>query len=199
MSVTVGRTLLVFGLAGFLLAGCATAPEQEAGGPGPESGEGAGAAGKDGAPAAGEGGGAEARGLGEGTTAEGEALEAGDAGAAAEKDSGRPEKYRVFFDFDSSDIRPEARKLLKKHAEYLKAHPGIEVLLEGHADERGSREYNLGLGERRAKSVRQLLEVNGVAARRLEVISYGEERPLREGDTEEAYAKNRRVRIRYRE
>lgn len=191
------RTVAVV-LAGLLLlAGCATTEEEPA-----ETREDTGAAtapseeeaGTDGAPQ--EDDGTEARGLEDGAAAEGEALAEGET-APGDEDVSRPEENRVFFAFDSAEIREEGRELIKAHAEYLKANRDIRVLLEGHTDERGSREYNLGLGERRAKSVRRLLGVNGVSSGRLEVVSFGEERPLREGDSEEAYAKNRRVRIRY--
>lgn len=190
------RTVAVM-LAGLLLlSGCATTeeptgtPEDTGAATAPSEGE----AGTDGAPQ--EGDGAEARGLEDGAAAEGEALAEGET-APGDEGISRPEDNRVFFAFDSAEVREKGRELIKAHAEYLKANREIRVLLEGHTDERGSREYNLGLGERRAKSVRRLLRVNGVSSSRLEVVSFGEERPLREGDSEEAYAKNRRVRIRY--
>lgn len=190
------RTVAVI-LAGLLLlAGCATTeeptgtPEDTDAATAPSEEE----AGTDGAPQDGDG--AEARGLEDGAAAEGEALAEGETAPGGEGIS-RPEENRVFFAFDSAEVREEGREVIKAHAEYLKANRDIRVLLEGHTDERGSREYNLGLGERRAKSVRRLLGVNGVSSGRLEVVSFGEERPLREGDSEEAYAKNRRVRIRY--
>lgn len=188
------RTVAVMMAGLLLLAGCATTEE------GPtETPEDTGAASEEQAGAEGtpeEGDGAQARGLEEGAGAEGEALAEGE---TAPEDEGvpRPEDNRVFFAFDSAEVQEEGRELIKAHAEYLKAHRDIRVLLEGHTDKRGSREYNLGLGERRAKSVRRLLGVNGVSSARLEVVSFGEERPLREGDSEEAHAKNRRVRIRY--
>lgn len=105
---------------------------------------------------------------------------------------------RVFyFDFDQSELKPEAREALVYHANHLKANPNVRVRLEGHADERGTREYNLALGERRAQSVERYLEVQGVSPNQLETISYGEERPAQNGSTEAAYAQNRRVELVY--
>jgi len=103
----------------------------------------------------------------------------------------------VHFDFDSAAIRAEDRPSLEAHAQYLAAHPNASVILEGHADERGSREYNIGLGERRAKSVRQLLTLLGASDGQVQTISYGEERPVALGHDETAWAQNRRVRLNY--
>ena len=103
-------------------------------------------------------------------------------------------KKTVFlFDFDKSDLRQEDRDALVYHAAKLKANPNIHIRLEGHADERGTRAYNLALGERRSKAVSSYLQVQGVAASQMENISYGEERPADPGKTEAAYSKNRRV------
>jgi peptidoglycan-associated lipoprotein len=98
-----------------------------------------------------------------------------------------------YFEFDKSDLTAEARDALVVHAADLKANPSRRVRLEGHADERGTREYNLALGERRSQAVERYLQVQGVAAGQMEVISYGEERPVDSGTTEAAYSKNRRV------
>jgi peptidoglycan-associated lipoprotein len=103
----------------------------------------------------------------------------------------------VYFDFDSSEIRPDARPVIEANARYLAANPAITTTLEGHTDERGTREYNIGLGERRAEAVRRAMSVYGVAAGQMRTISYGEERPADPGHTEESYAKNRRVEIVY--
>jgi peptidoglycan-associated lipoprotein len=99
----------------------------------------------------------------------------------------------VYFDFDSSDIRPEYASLIAAQARRLVASPGLRVRLEGHTDERGSREYNVALGERRAQAVRRALLLQGVADAQVVTISYGEERPAAEGGDEAAYQKNRRV------
>lgn len=99
----------------------------------------------------------------------------------------------VYFDFDKSEIKPEAVPVLRAHAEYLMNHPDARVLIEGHCDERGSREYNIALGERRANAVKSFLEAEGVDGVQLSTISYGEERPAVEGHNEAAWAKNRRA------
>jgi peptidoglycan-associated lipoprotein len=103
----------------------------------------------------------------------------------------------VYFDFDSSELRPEDTTMVTRHAQQLSQHPELKVRLEGHADERGSREYNIGLGERRAQTVRRLLLIQGASADQISTVSFGEERPAMMGSTEEAYAKNRRVEFKY--
>ncbi len=100
----------------------------------------------------------------------------------------------VYFDFDKYDLTPEARAILLAHAEKLKG-SSVAVRLEGHADERGSREYNMALGEKRAKAARDFLVLQGVKAASLEVVSYGEERPVATGHDDASYAQNRRVEI----
>lgn len=104
-----------------------------------------------------------------------------------------PDERTIYFDFDRDTIRPEFEPVLLQHAEYLRANPNATVVLQGHGDERGTREYNLGLGERRAQSVERFLTLQGVSPSQLEVVSYGEERPAVDGHSEEAYAQNRRV------
>lgn len=99
----------------------------------------------------------------------------------------------VHFDFDKYNIRPDAAEVLKRKAEWLKENPEVKVIIEGHCDERGTNQYNLALGERRANSSKQFLIKLGIAAERMETISYGEERPLDPGHNEEAWAKNRRA------
>lgn len=99
----------------------------------------------------------------------------------------------VFFDYDKYDLRSDARQLLQDNARYLKENSGFSVLLEGHCDERGTNEYNLALGERRADAVRSYLIDLGVDGSRLSTISYGEEKPFALGHTENAWSQNRRV------
>jgi len=108
------------------------------------------------------------------------------------------DQYVVYFDFDRSDIRPDFNEMLAAHGSYLASNPNVSVRLEGHADETGSREYNIGLGERRAQSVRQILLLQGASASQLSTVSYGEERPAALGSDEESYSLNRRVEIVYR-
>lgn len=103
----------------------------------------------------------------------------------------------IYFDFDQSTIRAEFREVLNGHAAYLAANPGARIVLEGHADERGTREYNMALGERRGNSVSRYLVVQGVSVDAIEVVSFGEERPVNEGHDEASWAENRRVEIRY--
>lgn len=99
----------------------------------------------------------------------------------------------VYFDFDQDVIREDGRAVLMNHAARLKK--GGKAVLEGHCDERGTREYNMALGERRAKAVRDFLVIQGVNSAQLETVSYGEERPADANSSEEAWAKNRRVEI----
>jgi peptidoglycan-associated lipoprotein len=100
---------------------------------------------------------------------------------------------RIFFSFDRSDISPEAREILTRQADWLRRYPNVTVTIEGHCDERGTREYNLALGERRAQAAKNVLVAAGIPASRISTISYGKERPAVVGSTEEAYAQNRRA------
>lgn len=108
-----------------------------------------------------------------------------------------PRITTIYFDFDKSNIRSEYYDLLNAHAAYLQANSNAKVVLEGHTDERGTREYNLALGERRANSVQRYLTLQGVPSSQIEVVSYGEERPAVRGQTREAYDQNRRVEFVY--
>lgn len=101
----------------------------------------------------------------------------------------------VYFTYDSSEIRPEYLEVVAAHAAFLAKYPNAKVRLEGHADERGSREYNIGLGERRAQAVRRALQLSGATEAQIATVSYGEERPAVPGGDEAAYAQNRRVEI----
>lgn len=106
-----------------------------------------------------------------------------------------PSENVVYFDFDSTALNDAGRKVIAAYGRYLAANPSARVRLEGHTDERGSREYNVGLGERRAVAVQQQLLSAGASARQLSVTSYGEERPAATGSNAAAWAKNRRVEI----
>ena len=103
----------------------------------------------------------------------------------------------VYFDFDQDSVKPEFQAILACHAKYLQDRPESRVTLEGHADERGSREYNLALGERRALAVRRQLVLLGATAGQIRTVSYGEERPVAEGHDEQSYGLNRRAEISY--
>lgn len=105
----------------------------------------------------------------------------------------------VYFDYDQADILPEFNAMLAAHGRYLAQNPRASVRLEGHADERGSREYNIGLGERRAQAVRRALSLQGATAEQLSTVSYGEERPAVLGSDDEAWRLNRRVELVYRQ
>lgn len=103
----------------------------------------------------------------------------------------------IYFEFDSSRIQPDFQQAIQAHAAYLADHPDVRLRLEGHTDERGTREYNVALGERRANAVKQALVIAGARANQLSTLSFGEERPAETGSTEAAYAKNRRVELVY--
>lgn len=99
----------------------------------------------------------------------------------------------IHFEYDQARLTAEARKALAGNAEWIKSNPNVTIQIEGHTDERGSVEYNLSLGERRAKSVKTYLEGLGIEPKRMTIISYGEEKPIATGDSEAAWSKNRRA------
>jgi peptidoglycan-associated lipoprotein len=103
----------------------------------------------------------------------------------------------VFFDYDSFTLKPEARAIIEKNAQYLQANKQSKAMLEGHTDERGGREYNLALGQKRSESVRRALTLLGVSESQIEAVSFGKEKPAASGADESALAKNRRVEIKY--
>jgi peptidoglycan-associated lipoprotein len=98
---------------------------------------------------------------------------------------------RVFFAYDQATISPEGQQILQRQAEWLKRYPQVSITIEGHCDERGTREYNLALGERRAAAVKSVLVALGIPSARVQTISYGKERPIVVGSSEEGYAQNR--------
>ncbi len=103
----------------------------------------------------------------------------------------------IYFEFNQAKISDDDREFISAHANYLSANSSVSVVLEGHADERGTREYNLSLGERRAKAVMQLLLLQGASKSQIQVISFGEERPVELGHDESSWSKNRRVELLY--
>jgi peptidoglycan-associated lipoprotein len=112
--------------------------------------------------------------------------------AGSQQDLAATAGDRVYFAYDKSDISPEARAILTKQSDWLKKNANVTVTVEGHCDERGTREYNLALGERRATAVKNVLVALGIPANRVSTISYGKERPAVVGSTEAAWAQNRR-------
>jgi peptidoglycan-associated lipoprotein len=161
-----------------LLAGCTSAPDRQAGADVSEQSMGAGTYGGDASTAA---------------ASVGEAWQ----GDPLENPNSLLASRVIYFDFDQSTVRADYLDVISAHADYLAANPQVVVRLEGHADERGTREYNLGLGENRANSVRSLMMAQGVADNQLVVVSYGEERAAAYEHNEEAWALNRRVELVY--
>ena len=106
-------------------------------------------------------------------------------------------KRTIYFMLDSSEVMPDFVPVIAAHAQYLIANPAQRITLEGNADERGSREYNIALGEQRAKSVASMMKVQGVSENQLDIVSYGEEKPAAFGSDEEAWERNRRVELVY--
>lgn len=107
-------------------------------------------------------------------------------------------KRSIFFDFDSFVVKPEYQSVVEAHGKFLVANPNRKVTIEGHADERGSREYNLALGQKRADAVKSRLRLLGVQESQIETVSFGEEKPMALGSNEEAWAQNRRADLNYR-
>lgn len=118
-------------------------------------------------------------------------------GANQQADSRIPEVRTIYFDYDRDTIKSEYESAVMAHARYLRANPNAQVVLHGHTDERGTREYNMALGERRARAVQRFLNIQGVSNSQMSVVSYGEERPAASGQSESAYSQNRRVVFNY--
>ncbi|MCP1314279.1 MULTISPECIES: peptidoglycan-associated lipoprotein Pal [unclassified Halomonas] len=114
-------------------------------------------------------------------------------GAGQQADSRIPEVRTIYFDYDRDSIKSEYESVVMAHARYLQSNPNARVTLQGHTDERGTREYNMALGERRARAVQRFLNIQGVSPSQMSVVSYGEERPAVNGQGESAYSQNRRV------
>jgi len=129
------------------------------------------------------------------------------AGTASPRDSGSvngnatadagPPKGSVYFDFDSNDVKEQFQPVIQAETRYLSQHPNAKLRIEGNCDERGSREYNLALGQRRAEAVKRVMTVMGVSGNNIETVSFGEEKPAAQGHDEAAWAKNRRDDFRY--
>jgi len=166
------RQLIVLGLLAGLLAGCSqpTIPDPDA--------QSSAAAGDDG-------------------MSEQEPMDDRDMGGGEFFDEEAAMTMVIYFDFDQSDLRPEYADVLARHASGLSNSRRTSIRLEGHADERGSREYNIGLGERRSQSVRRMLLIQGASSDQISTVSFGEERPAAFGSDEDSYQQNRRVEIKY--
>jgi peptidoglycan-associated lipoprotein len=124
----------------------------------------------------------------------------GDSGANGARGvggAGASGRQIIYFDFDKSEIKPEFADIVRSNAQNLSGHPNLKMKLEGNTDERGTREYNIGLGERRAQAVRRALMLQGVSETQITTVSFGAERPAAEGDDEAAWAQNRRVELVY--
>jgi len=158
-----------------LYGGCASTPDEGTIGDGASAGE-----------------------SGDGSATTAGAVEGGSWMGSALDDPSSPLSTRVIhFDFDASEIRADYRDVVIAHGEYLAANPTVTVTVEGHTDERGSREYNIGLGERRANAVKRLMLAQGAFETQMVTVSYGEERPLSLGSDEASLAQNRRAEILY--
>lgn len=177
------RYLMVAALAA-VLAGCGSNVKLDP----PIQGSGADATATQGA-----GAGAAGAGAGQSTVTQ---VQAGPAGADAAGPAGVGRV--IYFDFDSFTVKPEYQGLVDQHARFLQGNRGRSVAVEGHTDERGSREYNLALGQKRAEAVRRALTLVGATDAQIEAVSFGEEKPAVSGSSEDAYSQNRRVEIRYR-
>ncbi|MFZ2122253.1 MAG: peptidoglycan-associated lipoprotein Pal [Rhodoferax sp.] len=120
-----------------------------------------------------------------------------DLGRAVDQAPAPADSRLVYFDYDSFVIKPEFQAVIAAHARFLRAQPARKVAIEGHTDERGGREYNLALGQKRAEAVRDALSILGVPSGQMEAVSFGKEKPVVLGSEEAAFAKNRRAEIRY--
>ena len=138
-------------------------------------------------------GGADSQGAGQSTVTQ---VQAGGSGSDAAGPAGV--ERVIYFDYDSFSVKPEYQGLVDQHARFLQSNKGRSISLEGNTDERGSREYNLALGQKRAEAVSRAMTLVGASDAQIEAVSFGEEKPAVQGSSEDAYAKNRRVEIRYR-
>lgn len=180
-------------LALLFISACSTTHEQDGGGEIPSSAQGGKRSG-DNTTSSYPGGSALGMTELQGIDAEGNAL-----GGAFDDPRSPLSKQTIYFEFDSSQVRQEFMPVIYAHAAYLAAHPEQRIILQGHADERGSREYNIALGEQRSKSVARIMQMHGVTGRQLQVVSYGEEKPAVFGHDKSAWELNRRVEIIYLE
>ncbi len=186
MKLTASQKALALAFSLGLVAGCSSTGETMEDGAGVESGQESGGATVY--------GGSDDGGISSAEMTEEQRREA-EARAAEAEEAAMREITTFYFDFDTAEIKQEARDVLVAHARYLEANPSQSVRIEGHADERGTKEYNLALGERRANAVQRFLVVNGAARGQTETVSYGEEKPAVMGSNDSAWAQNRRVEL----
>ena len=188
------KTWMIAGLVTVVVTACATTQEEMISGDGePIDGQS-----QTGVVDDGTSGGADATGLdgadgGDGTSIAGDM----DAISMLEQTEGALANRTIYFEFNSAKLSSESIQILETHGNFIAGNGEVSVRLEGHADERGSREYNIALGDRRAQSVRRVLLFQGASVDQVETVSYGEEQPLMSGHTEEAWSKNRRVELIY--
>ena len=188
------KTWMIAGLVTVVVTACATTQEEMISGDGePIDGQS-----QTGVVDDGTSGGADATGLdgadgGDGTSIAGDM----DAISMLEQTEGDLANRTIYFEFNSAKLSSESIQILETHGNFIAGNGEVSVRLEGHADERGSREYNIALGDRRAQSVRRVLLFQGASVDQVETVSYGEEQPLMSGHTEEAWSKNRRVELIY--
>ncbi len=158
-------------------------------------------------PAAGEGAAIEERGAASGSASDGKSSGAGkddvvsrslgDDGDGSGDVAGAPSARQIFFDVDQYTVKPDYQSVVQATADFLKSKPKVRIIIQGNTDERGSREYNLSLGQKRAEAVRKALGVLGVGEDRIETVSFGEEKPMSECHDESCWSKNRRADIVY--
>jgi peptidoglycan-associated lipoprotein len=166
--------VLVAGL--LLMTGCPSTPEKPDGGAGGAAGRGPG-----------------------GAQVEGQGAELGGGVSAYSLDdpSSPLSKRVIYFDYDSATIKDEYRQIIEVHGQYLADHPEVQMVMEGHTDERGSREYNIALGEQRTQAVKKIMLLYGATDQQIQTVSFGEERPVAPGHDESAWSLNRRVELVY--
>ncbi len=186
---------MIAGLVAIFVSACATTQEELADGPPLDDQSQTGMA-DDGSIS----GGADATGISDDMAGDGTSIADGapmDAIAMLEQTEGALASRTIYFEFDSAKLSSESIQILETHGSFIAGNGEVSVRLEGHADERGSREYNIALGDRRAQSVRRVLLFQGASTDQLDTVSYGEEQPVMSGHTEEAWSKNRRVELIY--
>lgn len=190
------KTWMIAGLVAVVVTACATTQEEMISGDGePIDGQS-----QTGIVDDGTSGGADATGLDGADGGDGTAIMDGapmDAIEMLEQTEGALANRIIYFEFDSAKLSSESIQILETHGNFIAGNGEVSVRLEGHADERGSREYNIALGDRRAQSVRRVLLFQGASVDQVETVSYGEEQPVMSGHTEEAWSKNRRVELIY--